>query len=264
MMLHQDAGAARPQLAELLAAADRILVFTGAGISTASGIRDYRGPQGMWKTQAPVFYQDFMTDRAARVRYWEQKLGEHDAVAKARPNSVHQAVVRLERAGKIELVVTQNVDGLHAAAGTSAEHLVEIHGTNRLVECQRCGSRSDPDPHFRRFAEDHEPPECECGGYLKPATISFGQQLRAGDLDRSFDAAAGCDLVVSLGSTLAVTPAADVPLAAARRGVPYVVANRGETAHDHSPSVTLRIDGDVGEVFPGAVDDALAKGAGRP
>ena len=264
MRWHTDAISAQRDLAALLGAADHILVFTGAGISTASGIPDYRGPQGMWKTQTPVYYQDFMSDPEERRRYWEQKLGEHRTVERAHPNLVHEAVVRLERAGKVELVVTQNVDGLHAAAGTTSDHLVEIHGTNRLVECQRCGARSDPQPHFRRFAESHEPPVCSCGGYLKPATISFGQQLRTADLDRSFTAASRCDLVVALGSTLAVTPAADIPLAAARRGVPYVIANRGETAHDRVPSVTLRIDGDVGDVFPGAVDHALGEEAPRP
>ena len=252
------------EFAELLGPAQRILVFTGAGISTASGIPDYRGPQGMWKTQTPVYYQDFMTNLAERVRYWEQKLGEHQTVVAARPNAVHDAVVLLEAVGKVELVVTQNVDGLHAAAGTSPAQLVEIHGTNRLVECQRCGARSDPDDHFRRFARDHEPPVCACGGLLKPATISFGQQLRPADLDLAFAAAARCDLVLALGSTLTVTPAADIPLAAARRGVPYVIANRGETAHDSSPHLTLRVDDDVSEVFPAAVADALGKGVGRP
>lgn len=252
------------ELAGLLAPAERMLIFTGAGISTASGIPDYRGPQGMWKTQAPVYYQDFMTNPTERLRYWEQKLGEHRTVTAARPNAVHESVVRLEEAGTVELVVTQNVDGLHAAAGTSPQRLVEIHGTNRLVECQRCGTRSDPDPHFRRFAERNEAPECDCGGLLKPATISFGQQLRAADLERAFAAASRSDLVVSLGSTLTVTPAADIPLAGARRGIPYVIANRGETAHDHSPYVTLRVEGDVSDIFPAAVEAALGRGVGRP
>jgi NAD-dependent deacetylase len=264
MMQPTDGTDVVQELVGLLAPAEHMLVFTGAGISTASGIPDYRGPQGMWKTQTPVFYQDFMTNPAERLRYWEQKLGEHHTVTAARPNAVHEAVVRLEQARKVELVVTQNVDGLHAAAGTSPERLVEIHGTNRLVECQRCGARSDPDPHFRRFAEHHEAPECDCSGLLKPATISFGQQLRAADLERAFTAASHCDLVVSLGSTLTVTPAADIPLAGARRGVPYVIANRGETAHDQSPYLTLRVDGDVSEVFPAAVAAALGKGVGRP
>jgi NAD-dependent deacetylase len=168
-----------PRLVNYLEGASRILVFTGAGISTGSGIPDYRGPQGIWKTRQPVYYQDFMASHEARVEYWEFKLEGWTAFRDARPNAVHAAIATLEQAGKIELVVTQNIDGLHAAAGTSDERLVEIHGTDREVECQSCGARSAPQPHYEAFERSREPPVCEaCGGWLKPATISFGQQLR--------------------------------------------------------------------------------------
>ena len=246
---------ARPDqnLVSLLRAAGRILVFTGAGISTGSGIPDYRGPQGVWKRRKPVYYQEFMASEPARIEYWEFKLEGWAAFRDARPNATHLAVAELGRAGKIELVVTQNIDGLHLTAGTQRDRVVELHGTDREVECQGCHDRSDPAPHFETFARTRKPPTCAlCGGLLKPATISFGQQLREEDLERAVRGARTADLVVALGSTLSVTPAADIPLIAAGRGVPYVIINRGETAHDDHPAVTLRLDGDVAEIFPPA------------
>ncbi|HEY6169332.1 MAG TPA: Sir2 family NAD-dependent protein deacetylase, partial [Verrucomicrobiae bacterium] len=231
----------------------RMLVFTGAGISTGSGIPDFRGPGGVWERRKPVYYQDFMTSEAARVEHWDYKLEGWDGFRDARPNATHHAIVRLERAGKLLMVVTQNIDGLHSRAGTAAERLVELHGTNLFVECQSCGRRTDPEPHFESFRKTRQPPCCECGGFLKPATISFGQNLRPEDLERAAAAAGECDLVVALGSTLSVYPAAEVPLAAGRRGVPYVVINRGPTEHDGLREVTLRLEGDVVEIFPPAV-----------
>ena len=244
-------------LVSLLRAARRILIFTGAGISTGSGIPDYRGPQGVWKRRQPVYYQDFMTSEAARVEYWDFKLEGWAAFRDARPNATHLAVAALGRAGRVGLVVTQNIDGLHLLAGSARDSVVELHGTDREVECQGCHDRSDPAPHFETFARTRKPPICaSCGGLLKPATISFGQQLNEEDLQRAVRGARAADLVIALGSTLSVTPAADVPLIAAQRGVPYVIINRGETAHDDHPAVTLRLDGDVAEIFPPAVEAA--------
>ncbi len=154
--------------------------------------------------------------------------------------------------------MTQNVDGLHRAAGTDPGQLVEIHGTNALIECQTCGEQTDPAAHFAEFAESGLAPRCGCGGFLKPATISFGQSLRQDDLVRAFGAAEECDLVMALGSTLSVTPAADIPLLAARRGTAYAIVNRGPTEHDRLPVVTLRAEGDVAAVVPQAVAEALA------
>lgn len=245
------------QLVGLLAGAERILIFTGAGISTGSGIPDYRGPQGVWKTRTPVFYDEFMTSPTRRRDYWQQKMEDVAAWGTAQPNQVHRSIVELERAGKVEMVITQNVDGLHAAAGTSPERLVEIHGTNREIECQTCRERTPPDAHYASFRETGEVPVCHCGGILKAATISFGQGLRAADVARAFDAADRCDLAVSLGSTLTVNPAASIPLHATERGTPYVIVNRGATDHDRLRSVTLRIDGDVGEIIPTAIARAL-------
>ena len=247
------------QLTGLIAGAERILVFTGAGISTGSGIPDYRGPQGIWKTRTPVYYQEFMASAEHRRAHWQQKMEDAATWASASPNAVHRAIVDLENAGKIQMVVTQNIDGLHAAAGTSRPKLVEIHGTNREIECQACGERSAPEPHYESFRSSGEAPLCHCGGFLKIATISFGQNLRADEMARAFDAADKCDLALALGSTLTVNPAATVPLYATERGTPYVIVNRGATDHDRLRVVTLRINGDVGEIIPPAVARALGQ-----
>jgi len=241
------------KLIELLRRAKSILIFTGAGVSTGSGIPDFRGPEGVWKRRQPVYYHDFMRSETARLEHWDFKLEGWPAFRDARPNATHDAVVKLERAGKIVAVVTQNVDGLHAKAGTSPDKLLELHGTNSLIECQTCGKRSEPEPIFEHFRITRKPPVCECGGFFKPATISFGQNLRTVDLERAEEAARLADMVVSLGSTLSVHPACDITLLAANRGVPYAIINRGETDHDRLPEVTLRIEGDVAALFPPAV-----------
>jgi NAD-dependent protein deacetylases, SIR2 family len=244
-------------LADYLRRSNRILIFTGAGISTGSGIPDFRGPQGVWTRRQPVYFQEFMTSEAARIEHWDYKLEGREAFRAAKPNAVHESIAKLERAAKLCAVVTQNIDGLHRLAGTSPTLLVELHGTNALVECQSCGWRGDPEPHFEYFKTYRRPPLCGCGGFLKPATISFGQSLNPGELARAAVAAEEADLVVALGSTLSVYPAASFPLIAARRGVPYIIINRGTTDHDHEPLVTLRVEGEVEEIFPEAVAMAL-------
>ena len=247
------------RLVERLQDAQRILVFCGAGVSTASGIPDFRGPGGVWTRRRPVQYAEFLASDAARVEYWDYKLESWDIYQRAQPNAVHDAIVALERAGKVAAVVTQNVDGLHRRAGTSPAMLVELHGTDLLVECQSCHATSEPAAHFASFQATRRPPMCGCGGVLKSATISFGQSLRASDLERAAAAAMKADLVLALGSTLSVYPAASIPLLAAERGTPYVVVNRGMTEHDDHPAVTLRLDGDVTEIVPAAVDEALRR-----
>jgi NAD-dependent deacetylase len=249
-----------PDLVDLLSRSSKILVFTGAGISTGSGIPDFRGPQGVWKTRQPVDFQDFLRSEAARVEHWDFKLESWPVFRDAKPTATHRAVADLEAAGKVLLVVTQNIDGLHARAGTSAARLVEIHGTNAEVECLDCGRRSDPEPHMRAFAATRVPPRCACGGLLKSATISFGQELVAEDMERAARGAAGCDLVVALGSTLSVYPAASLPGLATQRGTPYAIINRGATDHDRRADVTLRLDGDVQAIVPPAVAAVLGTG----
>jgi NAD-dependent deacetylase len=207
----------------------------------------------VWTRRRPVYYDEFLASEPARVEYWDYKLETWDIYQRARPNAVHEAVAALEHAGKVLAVVTQNVDGLHRRAGTSPRRLIELHGTDLFVECQSCHARSAPDGHFEQFKETGAAPRCECGGLLKSATISFGQSLHAADLDRAAASARRADLVVALGSTLSVYPAASIPLLAAERGTPYVIVNRGPTEHDDHPGVTLRLEGDVTEIFPSAV-----------
>jgi NAD-dependent deacetylase len=254
-VLTEDSNIAR--FADWIRQSERILIFTGAGVSTPSGIPDFRGPQGVWKRRQPVYFQDFQTSHDSRVEYWDQKLEAYDAFREAEPNAAHEACVALEQAGKVAAVVTQNVDGLHTQAGTSRGCLVEVHGTNSEIECLSCGNRYEPDLYFSAFADTHVPPRCGCGGWVKTATISFGQNLREEDLGRAFAAAEEADLVVSLGSTLSVHPAASIPLTAANRGVPYVIVNQGETDQDGHEGVSLRLEGDVADLFPAAVAGAM-------
>ena len=134
-----------------LTKASKIVIFTGAGISTGSGIPDFRGPEGVWKKRQPVYYADFMNSEAARIDHWDYKLEGWEAFRDARPNATHDAMVQLERVGKVLMVITQNIDGLHSRAGTAPDRLVELHGTNSSVECQSCGERSDPESHFDFF-----------------------------------------------------------------------------------------------------------------
>jgi NAD-dependent deacetylase len=249
-------------LSEWIGSSTRILIFTGAGVSTASGIPDFRGPGGVWTRRQPVYYDDFMRSHAARVEYWDFKLESWAIYQRAQPNAVHHAIVALERAGKLVAVVTQNVDGLHRRAGTSPALLVELHGTDLLVECQTCHATSDPAPHFDAFKASRRPPSCACGGVLKPATVSFGQPMRSDAVEQAAAAALRADLVIALGSTLSVYPAASIPLLAAGRGTPYIIVNRGPTDHDAHAAVTLRLEGDVTAILPHAVDAAV--GAAPP
>jgi NAD-dependent protein deacetylase/lipoamidase len=238
-------------LVDLLRKAQRTLVFTGAGISTGSGIPDFRGPDGVWKKRQPVYHDEFLASEEKRIEYWTYKLEGYERFRDARPNATHLAIAELERLGRVQAVVTQNIDGLHQAAGSSEAKVVEVHGTNRFVECLACEERYAPAPLMAWFAEHRTAPVCACGGWLKSATISFGQALRPEVVRRAMAEAAEADLVLALGSTLLVQPAAGIPLVAVRAGAPYVIVNRGAT--DHDAIATLRIEGDVSDVLPLAV-----------
>jgi len=155
-----------PRLIDHLKKARRIFIFTGAGISTASGIPDFRGPGGVWTRRAPVYYDDFMSSESARIEHWDYKLEAWPAFRAAKPNQVHQAIVALEQAGKVRAVVTQNIDGLHTLAGS--KDTIELHGTNALVECQTCSWRGDPEPHYQFFRIHRKLPLCQCGHPRKP------------------------------------------------------------------------------------------------
>ena len=240
--------------------AERLLVFTGAGISTSSGIPDFRGPQGIWKTRRPVYFSEFLSSDEARVEYWDYKLESWPSMRDAEPNVAHRAIVNLQEAGKLLAVVTQNIDGLHQKAGLSEELVIELHGTNRWIECLTCKKRYEPQPLFDAFAATTQPPRCpSCSGWLKSATISFGQDLDPKTLVAAEIAAMSCDAVVSLGSTLSVYPAAAVPLTAARRGVPYAIINNGPTEHDGLSEVTIRHEGDISDLWPRAVELSLSR-----
>jgi len=239
-------------LVQLLAGARNVFVFTGAGISTNSNIPDFRGPRGIYKTRSPVYYQEFVASADARREYWSFKLEGYIAFRDAVPNAAHRALVELEQKGRLGLIATQNVDGLHQLAGTSRERLVELHGTNAEVECDSCGLRESPVRSMTEFERSGEPPLCPgCGGFMKPAVVMFGQALASDDLRRAQRASEAADLVLALGSSLVVTPAADLPLCGVRRGAKYVIINQGVTPHDRLAS--LRIDGDVAEYLPRAI-----------
>lgn len=244
-------------LASRIKSARFVLIFTGAGISTGSGIPDFRGPQGLWKTWKPVYFEDFISSHQARVKHWEFKHAGWNGFRNAQPNRAHHALARLEQRGRLQLLVTQNIDGLHRRAGNSHEKTIELHGTNLEVECVSCGARSDPETAYRSFAETHEPPTCTaCGGFLKPATVSFGQAMPVDKLERAFREARLADLVIAIGSTLEVEPAASVPLAAKRCGAFYAIINLGRTAHD--AIADLCIEEDACTVLPRLVEEATA------
>ncbi|MBK7977525.1 MAG: Sir2 family NAD-dependent protein deacetylase [Deltaproteobacteria bacterium] len=243
--------------AAVLGASRRVLVFTGAGLSTGSGIPDFRGPNGVWKRRQPVYFQDFLASEDARIEHWDFKLESWDQFQLARPNAAHTAIVELERMGIVELLVTQNIDGLHQDAGSDPARVVEIHGTNRWIVCLSCGERSQPGPWMEEFRRSRRSPRCGCGGPVKSATISFGQAMPEAEMERAFDAAARADAALAIGSTLEVQPAALVPLAARRAGAPYVIVNRGDTAHDGVASV--RLEGDCVELLPALVERVRAR-----
>ena len=234
-----------------LAGARRVLVFTGAGISTESGIPDFRGPNGVWKTRDPLRYtiQNYLADAEVRRESWQLRL--QSPVDAARPNAGHLAVVELERMGRVETVVTQNIDGLHQAAGSG--DVIELHGTTRAASCLSCGRRMPIEVVLDRVREGDADPTCEaCGGLLKSATISFGQALVEADVDRAMACATDCDVCLAVGSTLSVWPAAGVPLHAARTGARLVIVNDGETDLDITASALIR--GRAGTVLPALVD----------
>lgn len=235
-------------------AAERVVVLTGAGLSTASGIPDFRSPGGRWSHYRPVTIQEFRASEEARERYWRYKGETWQVIQAAQPNAAHEALAALARRGRIELLVTQNVDGLHERSGVPAEGLVAIHGTDSAVECLGCGTRAE-----RRVAQDAwqrgvAVPRCTCGAPWKPATISFGQALIEADLRRAFEAAAGCDLFVAAGTSLVVSPVNDMFAQAARAGAATAILTASETPFDGA--ATVRVHDPVEVVLP-AVRDAV-------
>jgi NAD-dependent deacetylase len=242
------------QVAEWLGAAERAVVFTGAGVSTESGIPDFRSPGGVWSKYQPVYFQDFMNSAEARFEYWRQKAEAAADFVQARPNSGHHTIARWEQAGRIVGVITQNIDGLHQDAGS--RRVLELHGTARWVVCLDCGERFEPLPLLEAFrARQAVPPCAACGGRLKSATVSFGQALPADVMDESHALAAASDLFLAIGSSLVVYPAAGLPEVARRGGARLVIINRDPTDFDrvadaviHEPigATLAQIDAAVG------------------
>lgn len=235
----------------LISEASRIAVLTGAGISTDSGIPDFRGPKGVW-TKNPgaekrATIQNYLADKEVRVAAWRSRLDSRTWVAE--PNDSHRALVRLERKGKLMALLTQNVDGLHHAAGSAPDRIVEIHGSVRNVGCLSCTYLAPMAEALDRVRAGEDDPDCpDCGGILKSTTISFGQSLIPEDIRRAEVAAQECDLMLTIGTTLAVYPIAGVVPLAAQRGVPVVIVNGDPTDMDHLADVVVR--GPIGDIVP--------------
>jgi NAD-dependent deacetylase len=235
----------------LIDAARRIVVLTGAGISTDSGIPDFRGPQGLWtrnpEAEKMATIHHYVADAEVRKRAWRSRL-ESPALA-AEPNDGHRALVTLERRGKLLALLTQNVDGLHQKAGSSPALVVEIHGTAREVTCLACGERAPMERALARVRAGEEDPPCRtCGGILKSATISFGQGLVPEDLRRAEQSARGCDLMLAVGTKLSVYPIAGVVPVAKDAGAPVVIVNAEPTEMDALADVILR--GSISALLP--------------
>jgi NAD-dependent deacetylase len=238
-------------IAERLAAAGRITVLTGAGISTDSGIPDYRGPNGVWtrdpKAERLSSYDDYVSDPDVRREAW-QKRRDHPAWT-ASPNRAHEALVALERSGRLRALITQNVDGLHQRAGSAPELVIEVHGTIWFSECIACGDRRDMAGILERVRDGDPDPACEvCGGIIKSATISFGQALDPMVLAAAGAAAQDCDVFVAVGTSLAVQPAAGLCEVAVRAGALLVIVNAQETPYDGIADVVIRDP--IGEALP--------------
>lgn len=249
--MHQAIEAAR----RLLAGAERVVVLTGAGISTDSGIQDFRGPNGLWtkdpEAEKLATLDHYVSDPAIRAKAWRRRVETLSTTYE--PNAGHHALVRLEQRGVLDTLITQNVDGLHLRAGTSRDRLVEIHGTTSDVMCLDCDDRAPIDKALDRVRAGEDDPACRsCGGILKTATISFGQGLVADDLVRADAAARRADLMLAVGTTLGVYPIANVVPLAKAHGAPVVIINGGPTEMDDLADV--RIEGSISEVLPRLVD----------
>jgi NAD-dependent deacetylase len=232
-----------------IARATRIVAFSGAGISTESGIPDFRSPNGVWATNRIVYFDEFLQDREARVEAWRQKSLIWPAMRDALPNAGHLAFADLERRGKLSAMITQNIEGLHQRAGNSPEKVIELHGTMVAAECLSCYDRIPMDEAMARVAQGDAAPACEkCGGMLKPATVSFGQSMPAMEMEMAAALSQECDVFIAVGSSLQVYPAAGFPELAKQSGATLIIVNRDETPLDHLADLVIREN--IGEVLP--------------
>jgi len=230
----------RAALARLIADAQRLVVFTGAGISTESGIPDFRSPGGVWSKMQPIYFQDFVGDPAKRREAWERAFSGRAGWVGREPNAGHEAVARLVAQGKVIAVITQNVDNLHQASGVPDDKIVELHGNASYATCLECGERHELEDLKAGFQKAGEIPYCRrCGGLVKTATVSFGQPMPAEPMARAEAATLSCDAFLVLGSSLVVYPAAGFPLLAKRNGAKLAIVNREPTDLDGYADLVL-------------------------
>lgn len=238
---------------ELMQQAQGIVALTGAGVSTESGIPDFRSPGSAWQQNPPVSYCDFLNDPDARRRYWETRKSLVGQVSAAQPNAAHKALATLERRGILLGVITQNFDGLHQDAGNDPQRVVELHGTSRFAACTLCGKRSSISDLQQRINHGEIDPRCfECGGFLKAATILFGQKVPEAELNRAKELTAACDLFLVVGSSLKVVPASTLPRLALQRNVPLIIINLQPTSLD--PLADVVIHEKAGAVLPEIIE----------
>ncbi len=240
------------ELKRLIGEAQAIVAFTGAGISTESGIPDFRSPGGIWTRFKPIDFGDFMRSEEARRETWRRKFATHDTVAAATPNAGHRALARLAEQGKMIAVITQNIDGLHQASGIPAGKVIELHGNTTYAICLDCRRRYELGWVREIFSVGERLPVCtECGGHIKTATVSFGQAMPEHEMLRAHQVTAEADLFIVLGSSLVVYPAAGFPVTAKRNGARLVIINRDPT--DQDSIADLVINAEIGTTMSKAV-----------
>ena len=238
------------ELAERLRRCREIVFFTGAGISTESGVPDFRSPGGIWTRYQPVYFDEFLSSEEARVRYWKMKKETIELYKNVKPNIGHLAIKAFEERGQLLGLITQNVDGLHRLAGVSEEKMVELHGTDRRVVCLGCEKEFDAQAIYEKTSRDPTPPVCDrCGGFLKPATISFGQPMPVVAMRRAQELSQAAEIFIVVGSSLVVQPAASFPVIAKQGGAMLAIINRDPTPLDSLADFNYR--GAIGEFFRG-------------
>jgi NAD-dependent protein deacetylase/lipoamidase len=236
LILHQQL----QDTSELLKQAQRIVALTGAGISTESGIPDFRSPDSIWQQQPPVSFQDFISKPEVRQIYWQTRRKLSGLVLAAQPNAAHMALADLEKKERLLGIVTQNFDGLHHDAGNNPKHIIELHGTSRAAACTHCGQRSSIQELQQRIDAGEIDPLCSiCGGFLKAATILFGQRVPDEELSRARELALACDLFLVVGSSLKVNPAATLPRFALKNDVPLIIINLQPTHLDDYAEIVI-------------------------
>jgi NAD-dependent deacetylase len=216
------------------------VVFTGAGISTESGIPDYRSQGGIWDKFRPVYFDEFMSSKEARQEYWRRWAELYAGITRARPNPAHLALAKLHESGLLQAVITQNVDGLHQDSGLPDEKIIELHGNTRRIRCMSCRRIIPVEDVQQRLTAGDPAPECECGGYLKPDTISFGQSMPVAEVEKAVELSRESDFFMVVGSTLVVQPAAHMPYYAKNNGAFLAIVNLSETPCDGMCDVLIR------------------------